>query len=470
MQREGATVIKSLAEPIMIFSTAAEEKMKRYITKMGSVEIGWLGFVDKLDETTYYLTDVFVPFQDVSGGTCEMREEELNEQMFALIMQDEDKYNSIRLWGHSHHSMGVTPSGQDDLQFTKFIGRWQDEPINPFFIRLIANNKGIAKVDLYDNLTKLRFDNIACHSERLFDDEFYASIDAEIEANTRKIEPPKAVPTNFTKGNAVTHSGAKTDSNSTKSTTTKTGTKASGSKHMMICMMSMQERVAVIGKLLNQDPEIMGMFTTYTSVGNVFTSQLMQFHDTLESVTIATPYQGYSQFEQAKACKDFMYAYSTALHKAFSEAVDTIAKEVKLTYTLDDASKYPNKKDYAYDMIREIRGEVYDVLYDNIVKHYTLPLEGYDTAESFMDSTVGRVTELLLLCELMHNNAEMFTSIGLGKNVVQQALKEFIADEEYPIVKEMYLDLPTVTTSFFKAVTQATPKKKHNKKQPVGGK
>src|SRR5690606_38028013 len=44
-----------------------------------------------------------------------------------------------------HVNMGVTPSGQDDLQMKTFKDGGHD-----WFIRLIANKKGEMKLDIYD--------------------------------------------------------------------------------------------------------------------------------------------------------------------------------------------------------------------------------------------------------------------------------------------------------------------------------
>jgi hypothetical protein len=98
-------------------------------------------------------------------------------------LEDEEKYNTVRMWGHSHHSMGVSPSGQDDTQFNTFIERFNGEPINPYFIRVIMNNKGVIKADIYDEETGVRYDNVDVQTMPVFEESFYAELQKEVDAN-----------------------------------------------------------------------------------------------------------------------------------------------------------------------------------------------------------------------------------------------------------------------------------------------
>ena len=106
-----------------------------------TAEVGWLGSVVKKDNE-YYVTDIYLMKQLVTGVTTELDEEDLHNFFQNLIMTDPDKYNSIKLWGHSHVKMQVNPSGQDDETFKEY---YQD---NPFFIRLIANQKEDMRIDI----------------------------------------------------------------------------------------------------------------------------------------------------------------------------------------------------------------------------------------------------------------------------------------------------------------------------------
>ena len=64
------------------------------------------------------------------------------------LMQDEngvEKWNNMRVWGHSHVNMATFASGQDEKQMDLFI-----ENSNDFFIRIIANKKEDFKIDIWD--------------------------------------------------------------------------------------------------------------------------------------------------------------------------------------------------------------------------------------------------------------------------------------------------------------------------------
>lgn len=131
--------------PYILISPNALNKMRVYVDTCPD-EIGWLGTCERVDNQIY-IDDVFLFDQEVHGATTEITPEGLSD--FAMeIMQKPDGveiWNSIKMWGHSHVNMGVTPSAQDNSQMLTFREGGHD-----WFIRIIANKKGELKVDLYD--------------------------------------------------------------------------------------------------------------------------------------------------------------------------------------------------------------------------------------------------------------------------------------------------------------------------------
>ena len=120
-------------------------KMRYYIDNT-DMEIGWLGYVSKLDDTSYLIEDVFLLKQKVHSATTEIDPEALATLATELIRQGDEgiaKYNKIRMWGHSHVNMSTGASGQDDSQMNDFA-------TNDFYIRLIGNKRGEWNVCLYD--------------------------------------------------------------------------------------------------------------------------------------------------------------------------------------------------------------------------------------------------------------------------------------------------------------------------------
>ena len=116
----------------------------RYLVDTISTEVGWLGLVDTLDDGNYLVTDIYVPEQTVTGTETDIDAETLCE--LAMEIENAGKESEKLLyWGHSHVTMDVGPSGQDEIQIEQFL----DNGCN-IFIRGIYNKQGASKVDVYD--------------------------------------------------------------------------------------------------------------------------------------------------------------------------------------------------------------------------------------------------------------------------------------------------------------------------------
>lgn len=134
-----------------IFATPVALYKMRYYIDNTDKEIGWLGYVTKLSDTQYLIEDVFLLKQKVHAATTEIDAEALAKLATDLIKQGEDgmeKYNKIRMWGHSHVNMSTGASGQDDNQMNEFA-------TSDFYIRLIGNKRGEWNVCLYDYVDNL---------------------------------------------------------------------------------------------------------------------------------------------------------------------------------------------------------------------------------------------------------------------------------------------------------------------------
>ena len=130
-------------EPIVYVMPSAMYKMRYYIDNSEN-EIGWLGYVTK-DGSDYIIEDVFLLKQEVHAATTEILPDALGELAVELLKTEEgkEKYNKLRMWGHSHVNMSTTPSGQDNSQMEEF-------DTTDFFIRLIGNKRGEWNVSIYD--------------------------------------------------------------------------------------------------------------------------------------------------------------------------------------------------------------------------------------------------------------------------------------------------------------------------------
>ena len=109
-------------------------------------EIGWLASATR-NGREFYIDDCYLFDQEVNASTTEITPEGLSAFGEELLQRPNgiDTWNNIKVWGHSHVSMGVTPSGQDDSQMVTFSESGHD-----WFIRIIANKTKSLCVDVYD--------------------------------------------------------------------------------------------------------------------------------------------------------------------------------------------------------------------------------------------------------------------------------------------------------------------------------
>lgn len=131
---------KATSIPKVVFTYEVMLKMNQIVNTC-KAEVGWLGSVKK-EENRYLVDDIYLLKQSVTGTTTELDEEAMHDFFNDLIINDPEKYNSMRLWGHSHVQMAVFASTQDNETFKEYYQEC------PFFIRLIANQKEEMKVDI----------------------------------------------------------------------------------------------------------------------------------------------------------------------------------------------------------------------------------------------------------------------------------------------------------------------------------
>lgn len=129
---------------VVVMPTALQTM--QLIVQLSDKEVGWLGRVREI-ENILVLTDIYLFHQEVAHTTCEITAAGLTEFAMELLEQPggDEVYNEVRLWGHSHVNMGVSPSGQDEKQMGVF-----ETSGHPWFLRCIANKKGDMQFTLFD--------------------------------------------------------------------------------------------------------------------------------------------------------------------------------------------------------------------------------------------------------------------------------------------------------------------------------
>lgn len=146
---------RSEVAPEILFTPKAL-KWIRAMVECHDGEVGFLGLVNEIDKA-YVITEIFYPKHClVTSATCEIAPEGEVELAQKLIDENRaDDVSRVRFWGHSHHTMGTTPSGQDD---TQAIEKMKNN--GAYFIRAICNRDGELSVSFFDHARQIKFENI----------------------------------------------------------------------------------------------------------------------------------------------------------------------------------------------------------------------------------------------------------------------------------------------------------------------
>lgn len=122
-------------------------------------EVAWHGLAYRgKDESKdeYYVTDILVYPQEVTGATVTTDQKKYQDW---LMSQDDDTFNNVRMQGHSHVNMGVSPSGVDENLYESILAQLDD---NMFYIFQIWNKKGDKTCKIYDLKKNVMFDTADC--------------------------------------------------------------------------------------------------------------------------------------------------------------------------------------------------------------------------------------------------------------------------------------------------------------------
>lgn len=145
----------------VFFAEAAWYKMQALIDGYDK-EVGWHGIAfrhDDLSVDQYYISDIMVYPQEVTGATVTTDQEKYQSW---LMNHDDDVFNSIRMQGHSHVNMAVSPSSVDTSLYDRILSQLTDDM---FYIFMIWNKKGDKTIKIYDLKKNILFDTADCEVE-----------------------------------------------------------------------------------------------------------------------------------------------------------------------------------------------------------------------------------------------------------------------------------------------------------------
>lgn len=130
----------------LFFTEKAWVKQQALIKEFDD-EVAWHGIAyrgDDEESDDYIIEDIMVYPQEVTGATVTTDQEKYQNWLYE---QEDEVFNNIRMQGHSHVNMGVTPSGVDDALYENILEQLEGDM---FYIFMIWNKKGDKTIKIYD--------------------------------------------------------------------------------------------------------------------------------------------------------------------------------------------------------------------------------------------------------------------------------------------------------------------------------
>lgn len=199
---------KDVGNVNVCFTTQAFAKMVTLLHGF-STEVGWHGVVDRVEPDKFVISDILVYPQIVTGVTVD-QDQEASQKWYMEYMktQDEDGiFPRIRMQGHSHVNMGVTPSSTDEGFYADIL---KMVPDNDYYIFMIFNKRLEHFVKVYDMSTNTLYENddvtVSVIEDGLDTAEFLASAKEMVTTKTYtapsnyKVSESKSKPANSTVG------------------------------------------------------------------------------------------------------------------------------------------------------------------------------------------------------------------------------------------------------------------------------
>ena len=135
----------------LVFSELAWYKTIAVVYNFGK-EVAWHGFAERREGDEYYISDITIYPQKVTGATVHTDDKEYATWLMGL---DDEQYNTLRMQGHSHVDMSVTPSSTD---WNYYKGILQSLDDKGFYIFAIFNKKQEVCPMIFDMEKNIFFD------------------------------------------------------------------------------------------------------------------------------------------------------------------------------------------------------------------------------------------------------------------------------------------------------------------------
>jgi hypothetical protein len=118
-----------------------------------SDEVAWHGTVSQESNDMFIIKDIYVYPQEVTGSTVNTDWNHYTEWLYSF---EDDVFNTIRMQGHSHVNMGVSPSGVDDNHRAEILKQLDSDM---FYIFMIWNKSLKTHTLIYDMSRNVLYEN-----------------------------------------------------------------------------------------------------------------------------------------------------------------------------------------------------------------------------------------------------------------------------------------------------------------------
>lgn len=182
----------------LVFTTQAFAKMTRLIQSF-DCEIAWHASCsrDEEDPTVFYVDDILVYPQTVTGVTVTMDEEKYGAWLQQGLMEEDERFDRIHFQGHSHVNMAVTPSSTDTDHQKEILSQLKK---TGWYCFMIANKKFEYNIWIFDLANNVLYET--ADVDMIIGDDGL-DLDA-FEAEAKELAPKKTV----TAAPAKTYGGA----------------------------------------------------------------------------------------------------------------------------------------------------------------------------------------------------------------------------------------------------------------------
>ena len=148
--------VQAFDAPNVVFTPQALKWIKA-IVEIHDEEVGFFGIVEEYANRTFAITEIFYNNHNyANGATCETSAAGDFEIFDILDKRGKfEDHPKVKFWGHSHHTMGVSASVQDQAQAIKKINEGRT-----YLIRAICNKHMKMSVSFFDFDQGVQYDHL----------------------------------------------------------------------------------------------------------------------------------------------------------------------------------------------------------------------------------------------------------------------------------------------------------------------